>query len=159
MSGTPWSAIRSTGPDELLPGIHRFRLDPAAGSVQTFARPPSASRFPLSFEFEGTSFSFQALLPPDLQGFLGKRFGMKTRGIRVKPQISQITQIEEGLGHLFFGFIWDRNSHRTVVKESSEFQIRSLCRKEIAPTQKKRGRMSQSTSTSLAQTRNPFLNL
>jgi 23S rRNA pseudouridine1911/1915/1917 synthase len=27
----------------------------------------------LNFEFEGTSFSFQAVLPPDLQGFLGKR--------------------------------------------------------------------------------------
>jgi hypothetical protein len=26
---------------------------------------------------------------------------MKTRGIRVKPQISQITQIEEGLSDLF----------------------------------------------------------
>jgi hypothetical protein len=26
---------------------------------------------------------------------------MKTRGIRVKPPISQITQIEEGLGDLF----------------------------------------------------------
>ena len=51
---------------------------------------------------------------------------MKTRGIRVKPQISQI---EEGLADLFFGSTGDRNSHRTVVKKSSGFQSRSLYRK------------------------------
>ena len=34
----------------------------------------------LNFEFEGTSFSFDAVLPPDLQGFLGKRLGDENPG-------------------------------------------------------------------------------
>ena len=54
---------------KLLSGIYRIRLDPILGSKAPFPA-PSPSRFRLSFELDGTSFSFEAPLPADLADFL-----------------------------------------------------------------------------------------